>query len=66
MVEVLSVFYFTQVLQNGWGDYPLGAVFVRTEIRSVNEAVTRIKNNQYILAPDFQRDFVWSPAKQSS
>lgn len=49
----------------GWGDYPLDAVFVRTESRSVNEVVTRILNQRYVLDPDFQRDFVWSIAKQS-
>lgn len=50
---------------DGWGDYPLDAVFVRTETRSVSEVVKRIENKRYILDPDFQRDFVWSPQKQS-
>jgi hypothetical protein len=50
---------------DGWGDYPLDAVFVRTETRSVNEVVKRIQNNRYILDPDFQRDFVWPAPKQS-
>lgn len=49
----------------GWGDYPLDAVFVRTESRSVNEVVSRIVNERYILDPDFQRDFVWTIVKQS-
>ena len=49
----------------GWGDYPLDAVFVRTESRSVNEVVSRIVNERYILDPDFQRDFVWPIVKQS-
>jgi len=49
----------------GWGDYPLDAIFVRTEPRSVSEVVKRISNNRYILDPDFQRDFVWSNLKQS-
>lgn len=49
----------------GWGDYPLDAVFVRTESRSVNEVVSRIANERYILDPDFQRDFVWTIGKQS-
>ena len=49
----------------GWGDYPLDAVFVRTETRSVAEVVKRIMANRYVLDPDFQRDFVWPVPKQS-
>lgn len=49
----------------GWGDYPLDAVFVRTEQRTVGEVVARIAKNRYILDPDFQRDFVWPNPKQS-
>ncbi|WP_199555245.1 DUF262 domain-containing protein [Sandaracinobacteroides hominis] len=50
---------------DGWGDYPLDAVFVRTEQRTVGEVVARIQKNRYILDPDFQRDFVWPNQKQS-
>ena len=50
---------------NGWGDYPLDAVFVRTETRSVSEVVRRIDHGRYVLDPDFQRDFVWPNPKQS-
>lgn len=53
------------VSSGGWGDYPLDAVFVRTETRSVSEVVKRIQNLRYILDPDFQRDFVWPAQKQS-
>jgi hypothetical protein len=49
----------------GWGDYPLDAVFVRTEARSVSEVVKRIESRRYVLDPDFQRDFVWPTPKQS-
>jgi Protein of unknown function DUF262 len=49
----------------GWGDYPLDSVFVRTETRTVSEVVKRIQGNRYILDPEFQRDFVWPPPKQS-
>jgi len=49
----------------GWGDYPLDAVFVRTEQRTVGEVVSRIEKGRYILDPDFQRDFVWPNGKQS-
>lgn len=50
---------------DGWGDYPLDAVFVRTEQRSVSEVVRRIESHRYVLDPDFQRDFVWPTQKQS-
>jgi hypothetical protein len=52
-------------LSDGWGDYPLDAVFVRTETRSVAEVAKRIENKRYVLDPDFQRDFVWPTPKQS-
>jgi hypothetical protein len=50
---------------DGWGDYPLDAVFVRTEQRTVGEVVNRITKGRYVLDPDFQRDFVWPTFKQS-
>lgn len=50
---------------DGWGDYPLDAVFVRTETRTVSEVVKRIEAQRYVLDPDFQRDFVWPNQKQS-
>jgi transcriptional regulator with XRE-family HTH domain len=54
------------VQASGWGgEYPLDAVFVRTDQRTVQEVVRRIQNNRYDLNPDFQRDFVWSASKQS-
>lgn len=50
----------------GWGsDYPLDAVFVRNEQRTVAEVVKRINANRYQLDPDFQRDFVWHVTSQS-
>jgi len=52
--------------EGDWGEnYPLDAFFVRTEPRSVGDVVQRIRNNRYILDPEFQRDFVWPVAKQS-
>lgn len=51
---------------SGWGsDYPLDAVFVRSEQRTVAEVVKRIKAGRYQLDPDFQRDFVWPVSSQS-
>jgi transcriptional regulator with XRE-family HTH domain len=50
----------------GWGDdYPLDAVFVRTDQRTAGEVVKRIRLKRYDLNPDFQRDFVWPAEKQS-
>ncbi|MBP2489137.1 hypothetical protein JOH50_004864 [Rhizobium leguminosarum] len=49
----------------GWGDYPLDAVFVRTDQRTVGDVVNRINKHRYVLDPDFQRDFVWEAPKQS-
>jgi hypothetical protein len=49
----------------GWGEYPLDSVFVRSEQRTVNEVVRRIRADRYDLSPDFQRTFVWSIEKQS-
>ena len=45
--------------------YPLDDVMVRSETRTVAEVVKRIKRGRYLLDPDFQRDFVWDPSKQS-
>ena len=55
----------TDAFDGGWGDYPLDAVFVRTEPRNVGDVVERIDRGRFILDPDFQRDFVWPVPKQS-
>lgn len=55
-----------QSQSEGWGgDYPLDAVFVRSETRTVQEAVNRINAGRFQLDPDYQRDFVWAVDKQS-
>ncbi len=46
-------------------DYPLNDIMVRSETRTVSEVVNRIERRRFILDPDFQRDFVWEPKKQS-
>jgi hypothetical protein len=48
-----------------WGDYPLDTVFVRKDQRTVGDIVSRIDKGRYKLDPEFQRDFVWNPTKQS-
>ncbi|PDW01608.1 hypothetical protein CJ255_18305 [Candidatus Viridilinea mediisalina] len=47
------------------GEYPIDSLLIRSETRTVYEVVRRMNNNQYILDPDFQRDFVWDEKKQS-
>ncbi|MEO5361314.1 MAG: DUF262 domain-containing protein [Nitrospirota bacterium] len=47
------------------GKYPIDSVLIRTENRTIYEIIRRINNDQYILNPDFQRDFVWDEDKQS-
>ena len=46
-------------------DYPLDDIMIRSETRSVSEVVKRIKRKRFLMAPDFQRDFVWESARQS-
>lgn len=46
-------------------DYPLDDIMVRSETRAVIEVVKRIKRERFLMAPDFQRDFVWETARQS-
>ncbi len=48
-----------------WSDYPLDDLLIRHESRTVYDVVRRIKNGQYVLDPDFQRDFIWSDDQQS-
>jgi hypothetical protein len=45
--------------------YPLDDVMVRSETRTVGDIVKRIEAGRYSMNPDFQRDFVWKPDKQS-
>ncbi len=46
-------------------DYPLNNVLIRNESRTVYDVLRRIGQGQYIMDPDFQRDFVWDDAQQS-
>ena len=45
--------------------HDLDRIPIRTESRTVFDVIRRIKNNTYILDPDFQRDFVWNEVQQS-
>ncbi|MEN6350365.1 MAG: DUF262 domain-containing protein [Syntrophomonas sp.] len=64
--EIPDVVIEDAVETSGWGDeYPLDAVLVRTEQRTVSEVVKRIQAERFVLNPDFQREFVWDQKKQS-
>jgi hypothetical protein len=47
------------------GQYPIDSVLIRQESRSVYEVVRRIRDDRFIMDPDFQRDFIWDLDKQS-
>ena len=48
-----------------WGEYPIDNVLIRTETRTVHDVHRRMDQNNFILDPDFQRDFIWPKDKQS-
>jgi hypothetical protein len=48
-----------------WNNYPLDTVLIRSEQRTVVDTVRRINQKRFIMDPDFQRDFIWDPVKQS-
>ncbi|MBF0110452.1 MAG: DUF262 domain-containing protein [Magnetococcales bacterium] len=50
---------------NTLGDYPIDTLLIRQESRTIFDVVRRIERDDYILYPDFQRDFIWTPVKQS-
>ena len=48
-----------------WGDYPIDALLIRHESRTVFDVIRRIDKGSYVMDPDFQRDFIWPEDKQS-
>ncbi len=48
-----------------WGDYPLDDVLIRHENRTIHDVMRRIGRCNYVMDPDFQRDFIWPEDKQS-
>lgn len=50
---------------SGLGDYPIDTLLIRKETRTVFDVVRRIGTGGFVLNPDFQRPFVWSPEMQS-
>jgi hypothetical protein len=47
------------------GDYPIDTLLIRTEHRAVQDVVRRIEKGSFVMNPEFQRDFIWEPDKQS-
>ena len=45
--------------------YPLDTMLIRSESRTIHDVLRRITQEQFIMDPDFQRDFIWTPDKQS-
>ncbi len=48
-----------------WGDYPLDDLLIRRENRTIHDVIRRIDQSNYVMDPDFQRDFIWPEDKQS-
>ena len=48
-----------------FGDYSVDAIRIRQENWTVHDIMRRIEQGNYVMNPDFQRDFVWSKDKQS-
>lgn len=48
-----------------WGDYPIDDLLIRTESRTIFDIIRRIDKGDYVMNPDFQRDFIWPEDKQS-
>ena len=48
-----------------WGNYPIGEFLIRTEARTVHDVLRRINRDQFVMDPDFQREFIWKEDQQS-
>ena len=48
-----------------WSDYPIDALLIRHETRTIHDVLRRIEKGYYVMNPDFQRAFVWDKKKQS-
>lgn len=52
-------------VDSSWPDYPIDTLLIRNETRTVHDVLRRIDKDQYVMDPDFQRDFIWDSSKQS-
>ncbi|MFM2161963.1 MAG: hypothetical protein RLZZ383_1475 [Pseudomonadota bacterium] len=60
-----SIEGYEQPEPGGWDGYPLDELAIRDERRTAVDVVRRIEKGRILLAPDFQRGFVWDAKKQS-
>ena len=71
MTELQSVVELEQIEGVGTpddeklGEYPLDTMLIRSESRTIHDVLRRIGQEQFIMDPDFQRDFIWPVDKQS-
>jgi hypothetical protein len=54
-----------ETVLHGLDTYPLDSLLIRTEPRTIVDVLRRIDQGVIKLDPDFQRDFVWEPERQS-
>ena len=47
------------------GEYLLDTMMIRNENRTIHDVLRRIRQGNFIMDPDFQRDFIWQEDKQS-
>ena len=47
------------------GDYPIDDILIRRDDRSIYETIRRIDQGNYVMDPEFQRDFIWPEDRQS-
>ena len=47
------------------GDYPIDDLLIRNDSRTIHDVIRRIDQGNYVMDPDFQRDFIWPEDKQS-
>ena len=50
---------------DSWGGYPIDSLLIRHTQRTIYEVMRRIDQDNYIMDPDFQRDFIWPEDMQS-
>jgi len=50
---------------DSWGDYPIDTPLIRSDTRTVHDVIRRIDQDNFVMDPEFQRDFIWVEAKQS-
>lgn len=48
-----------------WGDYPIDDLLIRNESRTIHDVCRRIDQGNFVMDPEFQRDFIWPEDKQS-